>query len=175
MPQRRFDLLPPHHPGLPTPHHCRSGLEDSRLNYIEQHAERLGLDAGRLEGARVAASQGGLAGETLDLCARQGAAARDRHLTACLCNMMRVVCTTLLACAHASPGMRVRPLGCAGGASQACGHAFQCPLVPPHRLGRKHVCQATPASSTRLRPTAAHPSAPAPPVFLQANRRANSH
>ncbi len=48
----------------------RSGLEDSRLNYIEQHAERLGLDAGRLEGARVAASQGGLAGETLDLCAR---------------------------------------------------------------------------------------------------------
>ena len=62
---------------LPDYMHCRlssacccSGLEDSRLNYIEQHAERLGLDSGRLEGARVAAAQGGPAGETLDLCAR---------------------------------------------------------------------------------------------------------
>ena len=47
-----------------------SGLEDARLNYVEQHAERLGVDTGRLEGARVAAAQGGPAGETLDLCAR---------------------------------------------------------------------------------------------------------
>lgn len=45
-------------------------MEDTRLNYVEMHAERLGLDAGRLEGARVAAAQGGPAGETLDLCAR---------------------------------------------------------------------------------------------------------
>lgn len=45
-------------------------MEDARLNYVEMHAERLGLDAGRLEGARVAAAQGGPAGETLDLCAR---------------------------------------------------------------------------------------------------------
>lgn len=62
-----------HHTGLP-----RSGLEDSRLNYIEQHAERLGLDAGRLEGARVAAAQGGPAGETLDLCARWAGQQRGR-------------------------------------------------------------------------------------------------
>ena len=63
-------MCPTHLPLCPLCTH--SGLEDSRLNFIEQHAERLGLDAGRLEGARVAASQGGLAGETLDLCARQG-------------------------------------------------------------------------------------------------------
>ena len=48
-----------------------SGLEDSRLNYVEQHAERLGVDAGKLESARVAAAQGGAVGETLDSCARQ--------------------------------------------------------------------------------------------------------
>ncbi|PRW21127.1 proteasome-associated ECM29-like protein isoform X1 [Chlorella sorokiniana] len=66
------ELLRPHMVALvPAMLESLSGLEDSRLNYIEQHAERLGLDAGRLEGARVAASQGGLAGETLDLCARQ--------------------------------------------------------------------------------------------------------
>jgi len=47
-----------------------SGLEDSRLNYVEQHAERLGLDAGKLESARVSAAQGGILGETLDMCAR---------------------------------------------------------------------------------------------------------
>ncbi|EFN52702.1 hypothetical protein CHLNCDRAFT_138705 [Chlorella variabilis] len=65
------ELLRPHMPLLvPAMLESLSGLEDSRLNYIEQHAERLGLDAGRLEGARVAAAQGGPAGETLDLCAR---------------------------------------------------------------------------------------------------------
>lgn len=47
-----------------------SGLEDVRLNYVEQHAERLGLDSGKLESARVQAAQGGALGETLDTCAR---------------------------------------------------------------------------------------------------------
>ena len=47
-----------------------SGLEDARLNYVEQHAERFGLDAGKLESARVQAAQGGALGETLDICAR---------------------------------------------------------------------------------------------------------
>lgn len=47
-----------------------SGLEDSRLNYVEQHAARLGLDATRLESARVSAAQGGPVGDTLDVCAR---------------------------------------------------------------------------------------------------------
>lgn len=60
-----------------------SGLEDQRLNYLEQHAERMGLDAGRLEGARVAAAQGGPAGETLDLCARCAEHALVRSRAAC--------------------------------------------------------------------------------------------
>lgn len=66
-------LLRPHMPALvPAMLEGLSGLEDVRLNYLEQHAERIGLDAERLEGARVAASQGGPIGETLDLCARCG-------------------------------------------------------------------------------------------------------
>ena len=41
-------LLRPHLPTLVPPLlEALSGLEDSRLNYIEQHAERLGMDAGR--------------------------------------------------------------------------------------------------------------------------------
>lgn len=65
------DVLRPHMALLvPAMLESLSALEDSRLNYVELHAERLGLDAGRLEGARVAAAQGGPAGETLDLCAR---------------------------------------------------------------------------------------------------------
>ena len=85
------------HPTPPQTPSCRSGLEDARLNYIEQHAERLGLDAGRLEGARVAASQGGLAGETLDLCARQGVC---WHATGS-------VSSGFLASAHASPDVHM--------------------------------------------------------------------
>jgi hypothetical protein len=41
-------------------------LQDSRLNYIEQHAGRLGLDAGRLEGARFSAAKASPMGEALD-------------------------------------------------------------------------------------------------------------
>lgn len=40
--------------------------QDSRLNYIEQHAGRLGLDAGRLEGARFSAAKASPMGEALD-------------------------------------------------------------------------------------------------------------
>ncbi|GIL84022.1 hypothetical protein Vretifemale_12732, partial [Volvox reticuliferus] len=47
-----------------------SSLEDVRLNYVEQHAERLGLDSERLEGARVAAARASPLGDTLDLAAR---------------------------------------------------------------------------------------------------------
>ncbi|KAK9850611.1 hypothetical protein WJX84_005115 [Apatococcus fuscideae] len=47
-----------------------SGMEDSRLNYVEQHAERMGLDSSRLENLRVSASRSTPMGDTLDLCAR---------------------------------------------------------------------------------------------------------
>lgn len=47
-----------------------SGMEDSRLNYVEQHVESMGLDAGRLENARIAAASSGPAGEALDACVK---------------------------------------------------------------------------------------------------------
>ena len=45
--------------------------QDQRLNYVEQHAERIGVDAGRLENLRVSAAKGSIMGDTLDVCARQ--------------------------------------------------------------------------------------------------------
>lgn len=49
---------------------CSFLLQDSRLNYIEQHAERIGLDSDKLESLRVSASKASPMGDTLDLCAR---------------------------------------------------------------------------------------------------------
>ena len=40
------------------------------MNYIEQHAERIGLDSDKLERVRVGASKASPMGDTLDLCAR---------------------------------------------------------------------------------------------------------
>ena len=40
------------------------------MNYVEQHAERIGVDAGRLENLRVSAAKGSVMGDTLDVCAR---------------------------------------------------------------------------------------------------------
>lgn len=37
-------------------------MQDSRLNYVEQHSERLGLDAGRLESLRVQPMRLGIGG-----------------------------------------------------------------------------------------------------------------
>ncbi|PSC71704.1 proteasome-associated ECM29-like protein [Micractinium conductrix] len=63
------EVLRPHMPLLvPAMLESLSALEDQRLNYIEQHAERMGLDSGRLEGARVAAAQGGPAGDARAVC-----------------------------------------------------------------------------------------------------------
>ena len=45
-------------------------MQDSRLNYVEQHAERIGLDSEKLESLRVSASKASPMGDTLDLCAR---------------------------------------------------------------------------------------------------------
>jgi coenzyme F420-reducing hydrogenase delta subunit len=44
-------------------------LTQHRLNYIEQHAERLGMDADRLDSARTSAARASPLGETLELCA----------------------------------------------------------------------------------------------------------
>jgi len=47
-----------------------STLEDTRLNYLEQHAERLGVDSGRLESARFSAAKASPMGDALDAAAR---------------------------------------------------------------------------------------------------------
>ena len=60
-------------------------MQDSRLNYVEQHAERMGLDSSRLENLRVSASRSTPMGDTLDLCARYtDAAGMLRGLVQCL-------------------------------------------------------------------------------------------
>ena len=46
-------------------------MQDQRLNYVEQHAERTGVNAGRLNILRVSAAKGSIMGDTLDVCARQ--------------------------------------------------------------------------------------------------------
>ena len=48
---------------LPLPPPCR-------LNYVEQHAERLGLDSERLDNARVNASRSTPMTDTLDVCSK---------------------------------------------------------------------------------------------------------
>ena len=45
-----------------------SSLEDQRVSYIAHHAPALGVDAQSLDAARVAASQGGALGDTLERC-----------------------------------------------------------------------------------------------------------
>lgn len=47
-----------------------SGLEDSRLNYLEQHVNRLGVDADKFEEERIRFSQQTPIGETLDTCSK---------------------------------------------------------------------------------------------------------
>ncbi len=49
-----------------------SGLEDSRLNYLEQHAGRLGVSTDKLDAARSAAARSSPLGDTLDLAAVRG-------------------------------------------------------------------------------------------------------
>lgn len=67
--------------------------QDARLNYLEQHASRLGGDeaAGALEGARLAAARSSPLSDALDLLAR------------CVCSIVcaRCGCVLLL---HAAPG-----------------------------------------------------------------------
>jgi len=57
------------------PTQALSLTQDSRLNYIQQHAERIGVDAGRLDSVRVSAARSSPMGDTLELCARYADAA----------------------------------------------------------------------------------------------------
>ncbi|WIA23756.1 hypothetical protein OEZ85_000433 [Tetradesmus obliquus] len=47
-----------------------SGMEDARLNYVEQHAESIGLDADQLAAARLAAARSSSITEALDAASR---------------------------------------------------------------------------------------------------------
>lgn len=66
-----------------------STLQDSRINYVEQHAERFGLDTERLENLRVSASRSSQMGDTLDLCARHADAAALEGLVPRLVQLIR--------------------------------------------------------------------------------------
>ena len=62
-------------------------LQDARLNYVEQHAEAAGIDASRLESARVAASRSSPMGDTLDVAARVADEATLPALVPVLCQL----------------------------------------------------------------------------------------
>lgn len=64
-------------------------LQDARLNYVEQHAERIGLDSGRLESMRVAASKSSPMADTLDLAARYTDIASLDALVPALCQLLK--------------------------------------------------------------------------------------
>lgn len=64
-------------------------MQDTRLNYVEQHAERIGLDSGRLENLRVAASKSSPMSDTLDLCARYSDATSLEALVPALCQLLK--------------------------------------------------------------------------------------
>ncbi len=46
-----------------------SSFEDARLNYLEQHAERIGIDSEKLDSARSSAARASPLTDTLDLAA----------------------------------------------------------------------------------------------------------
>ena len=64
-------------------------VQDARLNYVEQHAERVGLDAGRLEAARVAASRASPLADALDTVQSHVNAAAMQQLMPCLVQLVR--------------------------------------------------------------------------------------
>ena len=75
-----FSLVVPNYPDI---------LQDARLNYVEQHAERIGLDSGRLENMRVAASKSSPMADTLDLAARHADIASLDALVPALCQLLK--------------------------------------------------------------------------------------
>lgn len=74
--------------------HC---LQDSRLNYIEQHADRFGVDTDKLENARVNASKVSPMNDTLDLCARYAnGKTLDEMVSHCCCFQLGLVASAQL-------------------------------------------------------------------------------
>ena len=64
-------------------------MQDSRLNYVAQHAQRAGVDVGRLEELRVQASRSSPLGDALDLCCRYTDADALAALTPRLTTLIR--------------------------------------------------------------------------------------
>jgi len=89
-----------------------SSMEDSRLNYVTQHAAAAGINAEALDAARVAASRGGLLGDTLERC-----------LNHCTADALPSVVPRLSALARSGTGLATR----AGTARFAAALASRCP------------------------------------------------
>ena len=81
-----------------------AGSQDSRLNYIEQHLSSRGVDASRLDSARVSAARSSPMGDTLELCARYTDAATLEalvpRLVPLVCTRSLCPCCNLLCCEH---------------------------------------------------------------------------
>ncbi len=70
-------------------------LQDSRLNYIEQNADRFGVDADKLENVRVNMSKVSPMNDTLDLCARYAnGKTLDDMVSHCCCFRLGCICST---------------------------------------------------------------------------------
>jgi len=66
-----------------------SGMEDSRLNYMEQHVQRLGVDGDKFEEARIRFSQGSPIGDTLDMCAKVISGEKFCQMSSILCSFIK--------------------------------------------------------------------------------------
>ena len=66
-----------------------SGMEDARLNYLEQHVQRLGVDGDRFEEERIRFAQSSPIADTLDLCAKHITGKTFCDLSATLISFIR--------------------------------------------------------------------------------------
>lgn len=66
-----------------------SGMEDARLNYVEQHAEAAGIDADQLAAARLAASRSSSISEALEAAGRALSGAAAVQLGPALAELIR--------------------------------------------------------------------------------------
>ena len=78
--------------------HC---LQDSRLNYLEQHADTIGLDSDKLANARVNASKMSPMNDTLDLCARYAnGKTLDDMVSHCCCFQLGLLAPAHIQCMY---------------------------------------------------------------------------